>query len=435
MKAKLLAIMVFSLLIVGVLPLMSQPVEAADPAPTAPSYFIRLTDRDLLDIHLKDTLEFQLYDHDTASFTAFNFSLFDSSWKEEAIEVLESSIITPHPDWIVCYPVNEKLDIGDCTIRDDGWNITYPYISEAYNHVVATVIELLIHYFDPWEAPAAQLFFLGPDNIIVTTDGICQTIWADPFHHEPVVIQGIANFFRDYLVSLAIRAKTVYMTPDTEAELMTRGLILYRTTFEILYAQPINDSNVQYALDTAESLNATLENITLAGDVYNFEFWVDENDNLELKILLLRDGLFDWAYGFHLKSYLGWFFVGQISGQVYDPELGKPIPGATITIDKINDGLELTAASDLNGRFTVRLPRGEYEITVSAPDYEPMTSSTVWVLQWDNTDVNLPLVLEPDARSVSTAQQVADNNLLIGVAAGAFAFVAMLVFVKRRSTT
>lgn len=57
--------------------------------------------------------------------------------------------------------------------------------------------------------------------------------------------------------------------------------------------------------------------------------------------------------------------TGMLAGQVVDPTTGAGIPGAEITVS----GAAVTTTSDVEGGFSLELPRGVYDLRISHPDY------------------------------------------------------------------
>ena len=72
----------------------------------------------------------------------------------------------------------------------------------------------------------------------------------------------------------------------------------------------------------------------------------------------------------------------SVNGNVVDAVSGKPVAGATITIDAI-----LSATSDATGKFSVsQVPSGIVDYTVTATGYQLVTSS-------GSAEPNQPFVL------------------------------------------
>jgi hypothetical protein len=69
---------------------------------------------------------------------------------------------------------------------------------------------------------------------------------------------------------------------------------------------------------------------------------------------------------------------GAISGTVLDPT-GASVPGATITVTNVANGVSTTATSTSAGDFSVSLDPGEYTVTVVAQGFERLTQKNVTV--------------------------------------------------------
>ncbi|HEY5258041.1 MAG TPA: carboxypeptidase-like regulatory domain-containing protein [Candidatus Baltobacteraceae bacterium] len=62
---------------------------------------------------------------------------------------------------------------------------------------------------------------------------------------------------------------------------------------------------------------------------------------------------------------------GSLSGIVLDRASSKPIAGAVVTVDAI-----LSVTTDADGKFSIaRVPSGDYDYTVTAQGYSPLSSS------------------------------------------------------------
>lgn len=57
--------------------------------------------------------------------------------------------------------------------------------------------------------------------------------------------------------------------------------------------------------------------------------------------------------------------TGSIEGQVLSGATGSPIEGAVVFVE----GLDLSATTDFDGNFSLRVPRGTYSLTIAHPDY------------------------------------------------------------------
>lgn len=392
-KAILTLLVVVSLLIVA-LPTLDMGVEAVPvqtPRDWRPSSFINLTDETTI-IPEVDYLNFWLYDQDIDNFTSYSLNLTDPGWKDDAIEILNNTIVNPTPDWYVC-AFNETQGYM-CDIREEAWEYQYPYVSEAYNQLVATVLEVIIEYFDPWEYAPSLLVSAG---LIVVADSIAQKMYADsdPALQEPYVMLAVNSLFREYVRDTLIGTRTNEMTDLQHTQMMFKTLILWNDTVDNLYSQEYFEPQnyTDYALATIQTLDWTQENITELRDDFNFKFWWDSNDQLSISLEILRDGIVDWAFRLNLKHYVGWLFSGRLSGYVYDPLTDKALSGATITARKVNDELVIVGTTDSSGRFSIRLPRGEYEITVFKKGYAGLRYN-LNIFPWKETDLNVALESE-----------------------------------------
>ncbi|MFZ0454012.1 MAG: TonB-dependent receptor [Ignavibacteriaceae bacterium] len=85
----------------------------------------------------------------------------------------------------------------------------------------------------------------------------------------------------------------------------------------------------------------------------------------------IRYGLFS-VFIFLLTAIQSYTFAqtGSITGKIYDKETKDNLIGANVVID----GTSLGAASDLDGKYTIRnVPAGDHKITVSYIGYNPVT--------------------------------------------------------------
>ncbi|MEM4535211.1 MAG: carboxypeptidase regulatory-like domain-containing protein, partial [Desulfurococcaceae archaeon] len=77
---------------------------------------------------------------------------------------------------------------------------------------------------------------------------------------------------------------------------------------------------------------------------------------------------------------------GTITGTVYNAITNVPVPGALVTVVELN----LTTVTDENGVFTVSVPPGRYNLTVTAQGYAPY-STTVTIDEAELVYLNIPL--------------------------------------------
>ncbi|MCH2040674.1 MAG: TonB-dependent receptor [Saccharospirillaceae bacterium] len=82
--------------------------------------------------------------------------------------------------------------------------------------------------------------------------------------------------------------------------------------------------------------------------------------------------------------------LGQISGYLESEDTGGAISGARISVT----GTEQAVVTDEDGFFSFELPRGEYDLVISDPNYGKRDVSGVRVMSNVNTGVNLNLSLE-----------------------------------------
>src|SRR5579863_7785095 len=69
--------------------------------------------------------------------------------------------------------------------------------------------------------------------------------------------------------------------------------------------------------------------------------------------------------------------AGSIRGTVTDPS-GAVIPGATVHVKNTLSGLDRTITSDATGQFEIdNVPFNNYELTVSAPGFSPISQNFV----------------------------------------------------------
>jgi hypothetical protein len=79
---------------------------------------------------------------------------------------------------------------------------------------------------------------------------------------------------------------------------------------------------------------------------------------------------------------------GQISGQVVDPQ-GAVVPGATVKVKNEGTGVETTATTNEEGRYSVLfLNPATYTVTVEAPSYKRIVRSGVEVSVEDKIELN-----------------------------------------------
>lgn len=79
--------------------------------------------------------------------------------------------------------------------------------------------------------------------------------------------------------------------------------------------------------------------------------------------------------------------IGQISGTLQSDETGGPVSGARISIA----GTETAVMTDDDGFFSFELPRGQYSLAVSHPNYGKRDVKNLRVMSGVNTGVNLTM--------------------------------------------
>jgi hypothetical protein len=79
--------------------------------------------------------------------------------------------------------------------------------------------------------------------------------------------------------------------------------------------------------------------------------------------------------------------IGQISGHLQSDETGGPVVGARISIA----GTETGVMTDDDGFFSFELPRGQYSLAVSHPNYGKRDVNNLRVMSGVNTGVNLTM--------------------------------------------
>ena len=103
---------------------------------------------------------------------------------------------------------------------------------------------------------------------------------------------------------------------------------------------------------------------------------------------------------------------GTISGNVTDSSTGDPIVGATVTANGIS------VSTNTDGTYTIELPPGNHDVTVSANGYEDASQPNITVIAGETTTVNFEL----------TPIQPLNILLYAGVAAIAIIIIAAIAF-------
>ena len=92
---------------------------------------------------------------------------------------------------------------------------------------------------------------------------------------------------------------------------------------------------------------------------------------------------------------------GDLDGQVTSASTGKPVAGATVTVD----GTSVT--TDSTGEYDLPLPAGSYDVITSAYSYNPATSNAVAIAQGATTTENIALTPQP---TVMISGKVTDGS-------------------------
>jgi len=96
--------------------------------------------------------------------------------------------------------------------------------------------------------------------------------------------------------------------------------------------------------------------------------------------------------------------VGTLSGVVVDGRSGRPVAGAAVEVEGRSGP---AAHSNTEGKFTVTLPPGTYQIKISAPDYLTAVLSEVAVRPGEDTPVNAVLSSRSEVTSVEVVERAA----------------------------
>ncbi|NIN66980.1 MAG: hypothetical protein GTO63_20255 [Anaerolineae bacterium] len=214
---------------------------------------------------------------------------------------------------------------------------------------------------------------------------------VQPMPQEPTVLQGVAKLFRDFLRKLAMAIGIEDVPPAVEAALMGQGAAVYVGTIRLMLNQTYNGTWESYVKDTYGSLDTAIfmVNLTkqvdqiifnlyeiLTGTEADFEFYYDEYDKLALDLEVLRDGLVEWGLGYDLTLDLGTFLAGTVHGRVTDQHTEKGIAGVAVTALSENRDNAPSTATDEDGYYTLRLPRGEWDIVLEKGGYKAVRSDT-----------------------------------------------------------
>lgn len=88
--------------------------------------------------------------------------------------------------------------------------------------------------------------------------------------------------------------------------------------------------------------------------------------------------------------------AGRLSGRIQSQETGAVISGARISAV----GADLATTTDIDGRFSLSLPRGVYNLAINHPEYGSRTLDDVRIVTSVNQQVNYNLSLSSDGGAV-----------------------------------
>jgi len=101
--------------------------------------------------------------------------------------------------------------------------------------------------------------------------------------------------------------------------------------------------------------------------------------------------------------------TGQLTGQIQSQETGAAIIGARVSAE----GMDQAAMTDAEGRFSLTLPRGIYDLQISHPEYGNRAVDDVRIITSINQQVGYSLSLSggggPIEEVVATASYVPDT--------------------------
>ncbi len=117
---------------------------------------------------------------------------------------------------------------------------------------------------------------------------------------------------------------------------------------------------------------------------------------------ILKSTLLGMAF---LLSATNAFADGNISGQILDSKTSEPLTGVVIVVK----GTALGTATDIDGRYTLAVPAGSYELEVRYLGYA--TKAVNGVLVSDNTVVPFNVVLEEQSQSRDLGEVVVRGTL------------------------
>jgi len=109
---------------------------------------------------------------------------------------------------------------------------------------------------------------------------------------------------------------------------------------------------------------------------------------------------------------LAFAIEGSVTGIVYDDATGETLPGVTILVTEVSKG----TLSGADGKFTLKLPEGNYDIRISFVSYETIVVNDVIVREGETTIVE-DLRLREEATALSevvvTASRVTNTEVAL----------------------
>ncbi len=91
----------------------------------------------------------------------------------------------------------------------------------------------------------------------------------------------------------------------------------------------------------------------------------------------------------------------KISGLVVDQDNKEPLIGATVYVVELKSG----TATDIDGKFLIKLPEGKFTLTVSYIGYKTTTQSVMV-----KSDMNLTIALEKDSKTIDDVVVIAKKT-------------------------
>lgn len=103
---------------------------------------------------------------------------------------------------------------------------------------------------------------------------------------------------------------------------------------------------------------------------------------------------------------------GTVTGFVLDGQTGRPITGAAI---EVNGNSTQAMVTDADGRFTIPLSAGKYELRITSPNYSPVTLSEVAIKAGETFEASTVM----SNRSLVTNVDVVERATAVGATAEA----------------